>query len=139
MAFQEKSAWIMTLALLFGGGFYYRVVASMSAGGELAPPNIGLIGVYTVILVIVAVVGHILVAVLAPKDADAPLDERERKIFDRAGHLSGYIFGFGVVFSLGLYLFSYNGNLLFYGVFASLMVSQLAEYVFQIFLFRRGF
>jgi hypothetical protein len=38
--------------------------------------------------------------------------------------------------SLGLYLFSYDGNLLFYCVFGSLMISQLVEYGLQIVLYR---
>lgn len=38
--------------------------------------------------------------------------------------------------SLGLYLLSYDGDLLFYCVFASLMISQLVEYGVQIFLYR---
>ncbi|MCG8418029.1 MAG: hypothetical protein MJE77_08825 [Proteobacteria bacterium] len=139
MAFQEKSAWIMSLALLLGGLFYFGVVAWMSSQiGELAPPILPLVAVYTVILIIIAIVGHVVIAVFAPKDANTALDERERQIFDRAGHLSGYVVGVGVLLSLGLYLFSYSGNLLFYGVFASLMISQLAEYAIQIFLYRSG-
>lgn len=65
MPFQEKSAWIMSLALLLGGIFYFRVVVAMSSEiGEL------------------------------------------------------------------------DGNLFFYSVFASLMISQLVEYGMQIFLYR---
>lgn len=139
MPFQEKSAWIMSLALLVGGIFYFGVVAAMSwAIGQLAPPILPLIAVYTAILVIIAVLGHVVVAVLAPRDANAPHDERDRAVIVRAGHWSGYLFGVGVILSLGLYLFSYDGNLLFYCVFASLMISQLFEYAAQIFFYRRG-
>lgn len=137
MAFQEKSAWIMAAALLLGGIFYFGTVASMSAAaGQLAPPILPLVAVYTVILVIIAIIGHIMIAIFAPKDANAPTDERERRIFDRAAHWSGYIFGIGVILALGLYLIFYDGNLLFYGAFASLMLSQLAEYVLQIVFYR---
>ena len=137
MPFREKSAWIMFFVLLSGGVFYFRAVASMSAGlEELAQPNLRLVIVFTTALVILAGVGHIVTAVFAPKEANGAVDERERRIFDRAGHLAGYVFGFGVVPSLGIYLFTQDGNLLFYCVFASLMVSQLAEYVVQIFLYR---
>ena len=38
--------------------------------------------------------------------------------------------------SLGFYLLSRNGDLLFYSVFASLMLGQLMEYVFQIVFYR---
>ncbi len=135
--FHEKSAWIMSLALLLGGVVYFGIVASLSAElGRLAPPNVPVVVVYTVVLVIVSIIGHTLIALLSPKDASSAYDERERRIVDRAGNLSGYVFGAGVLLSLALYLFSYDGNLLFYAVFASLMLGQLAEYVAQILLFR---
>ena len=137
MAFQEKSAWIMSLALLVGGVFYFGVVALMSSAiGKLAPPILPVVAVYTGILVLIAIVGHIVAAVLAPRDAGAPVDERDRAVTTRAGHLSGYVFGAGAILSLGFYLFSYDGDILFYGVFASLMISQLVEYGTQIYLYR---
>ncbi len=137
MPFQEKSAWVMSLALLAGGVFYFGVVITMSsAAGELVRPLIPVIAVYTAILVILAIVGHIAISIFSPREANAPLDERERRIFDRAGNVSGYVFGAGVVVSLGLYLLSYSGDVLFYLVFASLMISQLTEYVIRIALYR---
>jgi len=44
--------------------------------------------------------------------------------------------GVGTLASLGFYLLHGSGDLLFYTVFASVMVSQLMDYVFQIILFR---
>ena len=87
-----------------------------------------LVAFSTAILVAVAIAGHIVIALMAPKEASASLDERERQLAVRAGHHSGLVFGAGVIPSLALYLFSYNGNLLFYCVFGSLMISQLVEY-----------
>lgn len=94
------------------------------------------VAVFTVVLIIVAILGHIAIAALSPKDANKPLDERERKIFHWAGHVSGNVFGLGVVSSLGLYLLFHSGDLLFYGVFSSLIIGQLAEYGTRIFLYR---
>ena len=137
MPFREKTALIMSVALMLGGLFYFRSVASMSENvGELAQPTLRLLIVYTVILVVVAIVGHIVTAALAPKEANADADERERRIFERAGHWSGYVFGAGILPSLAAYLWTQDGNLLFYCVFASLMLSQVAEYLFQIVLYR---
>jgi len=137
MPFREKSAWIMSLGLLLGGTIYFGVVIAKTVQlGELVSPRLPLVVIFSIVLVLVAIIGHALAAALAPKDAAAGIDERERRIITLAGHLSAYIFGFGVVMSLGWYLFSYNGDLLFYGVFASLMLGQLAEYVVQIFLYR---
>ena len=137
MPFRERSAWIMSAALFLGGLFYFRAVLSAwSESGELVSPGISPILAYTGVLVVLAVVGHIVAAALAPKDADAPVDERERQIFNRAGHYSSYVIAAGIVMSLGLYVLSSSGDLLFYTVFASLLVGQIVEYVLQILFFR---
>ncbi len=137
MSFKEKSAWLMLLALGVTTALYtYFVILVSKEIGELVPPIFPGLIAYTVILVIIAVVGHILLAILSPKDANSGSDEREKLIFARAGAVSGFIFGFCVVISLGIYLFTYNGHLLFYTVFGSLILSQLFEYVAQIFYFR---
>ncbi len=127
----------MSVALLLGGVLYFgAVVSAWSESGQLMSPLIPLIVIYTVCLAAIAIVGHIVIAVLAPKDANAPVDERERQIFVRAGHYSSYIFAVGILISLGIYLVSNSGDLLFYTVFASLMVAQTAEYFFQILFYR---
>lgn len=136
MSFHEKSAWVMSLALLLTGGAYYFTVFSMSGEGLVASPNAPLLIGYVVALVLMAIVGHIVIAALAPKEANAAPDERERKIFDRASSISGTVFGAGVVLSLIFYLVSNSGVLLFYSVFLSLILGQLMEYVLQIILFR---
>jgi hypothetical protein len=54
----------------------------------------------------------------------------------RAGNISRYTSGTGVLLSLGIYLLSHNGDLLFYAVLASLIVGQLLEYILQILFYR---
>ena len=127
----------MSAALTVGGLFYFLPVVSGGTGsGQLASPQMPQIVAYTVCLVVIAVIGHIFIAAIEPKDADAPADEREQLIFDRAGHYSSYLLAAGVLVSLGSYLVSGNGDLMFYVVFASLIVSHLAEYVLQIIFYR---
>ncbi len=46
MPFQEKSAWVMSLALLMGSVFYFVVVAAMSSAvSQLAPPILPIVAV----------------------------------------------------------------------------------------------
>jgi hypothetical protein len=137
MSFQEKSAYVMVIALLMGGGLYFYEVLFQSMGldGWVSPVLPGLIQL-TFIMVFVSIIGHIITAAISPVQAEARLDERERQIFNRAGSLSRFILGFVVILSLGNYLISENGLLLFYSIFAGLIVSQLAEYVIRIFLYR---
>ncbi|MEM6775376.1 MAG: hypothetical protein AAF640_11035, partial [Pseudomonadota bacterium] len=56
--------------------------------------------------------------------------------FFRAGHHSAHLCALGLLVSLGLYLVFRSGDLLFYTVFASLMLAQLMEYVLQIVFYR---
>ena len=127
----------MLIALTLGGLFYIGVVNSLSSEiGQLAPPILPILIVYTVILVVLSIIGHIAIAVFSPRDANAPLDEREKTIFHRAGHYSAFLLGAGVLLSLGYYLFLRDGDLLFYGVFASMVIAQMAEYAVRIFLYR---
>lgn len=139
MAFREKSAWIMVAALLVSGALYGQAVLSLSVDlGGLVPPNLPLVVTYTIVLVGIAVAGHVVAGIFSYREADGGMDERERRIVERAAHLSSYVLGAGVVLALGLYLFRQQGHLLFYLVFASLMLSNLAEYAVQILLFRRS-
>lgn len=137
MSFQEKSAWVMSIALIGGGGVcLLAIFSAWSKSGQLLSPGLPLIVVFTVFLILVAIIGHIIAAVSAPDEANAPLDEREEQIMVRAGHYSAYVLGAGVVLSLGHYLVLGSGDLLFYTVLSSLVLSQLVEYLIQIFYFR---
>ncbi len=137
MSFKEKSAWVMLLGLLISGLFYLATVLMMSKDGQLAPPIMPILIVYTIILTVIAIAGHVIIALFAPKEANAKTDEREQLIVDKSGYLSSQVFAFGVILSLMYYLVSYNGPLLFYSAFASLILAQMLEYVMQIYFLRR--
>ncbi|UTF58967.1 hypothetical protein [Gilvimarinus sp. DA14] len=136
MSFQEKSAWVMLLALMLTAALYFYSVLTLSTAEGLAPPLLPTLVVYTVVLVVIAIVGHIAAALMAPKEANAAVDEREKQIADRAESQAGRVMGFLLMLSLLVYLFTYSGHLLFYSVFASLIIGQVAEYLLQIFYFR---
>lgn len=138
MPFQEKSAWVMTVALILSGAVYFILVLSMSSEGYLVPLILPVFVLYTVLLVVLAIIGHIVIALLSPKEANSKTDERERLIKIKSSHLSGYIFAVGIIFSLFIYMFTYSGSLLFYAVFASLMIGQIMEYIFQLYFHRRS-
>lgn len=139
MPFREKSAWLMALSLALASVAYAVAVAGMSnAVGRLVPPLVPLVVAFTVVLTALAAGSHIVIALLAPKDAVAGADERERTISQRAGAWSGYVFATGVALALGQYLFVRSGDVLFYLVFGSWVLAQLSEYVFEIALYRRA-
>ena len=139
MPFREKSAWMMIAALSLAGAGYTAIVVQPSYTLErLAPPLVPLLVVFTIALIVLATGSHILIAVLAPKDANAPEDERDRTIAARAGARSGYVFATGVALALGHYLMVRDGDVLFYAVFAAWTFAQLSEYAFQIALYRHA-
>ena len=139
MPFREKTAWAMTVLLTAGGVFYFDKVVRLSrALGETAPPIIGFVIAYVVLIIIGSIILMSALGASSGKEAEAPADERERRIQDKAGHWSGYMLAFAVFGALLNFSVDGDGNMLFHLVFASLMVSQIAEYVFQIVLYRRG-
>jgi len=139
MSFREKTAWAMALILTAGGALYLYWVASLSREiGQTAPPLIPLVIAYVVVIVIASTVIMSALAIAAPREADAPADEREKLITDKAGNWSGYVMAVPVLGALWHYSVNQDGNMLFHLVFLSLMLSQIAEYAFQIILFRRG-
>lgn len=136
MSFREKSAWVMA-AVMTAAGLYYlsMVVEAFQATGE-AP--IGGLTPYVTLVVVGSILAQTALAVLMPREADAPADERERPLLDRAGNWSGYVLAGCALGGLGNYLVHGDGNLLFHFILGSLIASQIAEYVFQIVLFRRN-
>lgn|SRR5690554_322155 len=138
MSFREISAWVMLNVLLIITGFYFFRIWQLSPPGELISPNFGSLLNFTITLIIWTVISHIVLSIIFPKDANAPRDERDRIIDDRAGHISGLILGIGAVTALGHFLFYEQANLLFYMVFAALVASQVGEYLCRIFYYRRG-
>jgi hypothetical protein len=122
-----------------GAIFYFdKVVRITDAIGRTAPPIIGLVIAYVVVIVIASVTAMIALSVFSPREADAPADEREERILDKAGHWSGYVLAVPLLGALWHFAVNGDGNMLFHLVFLALMLGQIAEYTFQIILFRRG-
>ncbi|MBA3069314.1 MAG: hypothetical protein FP825_12660 [Hyphomonas sp.] len=139
MPFREKTAWAMALILIGGAAFYFNMMVSASrALGQTAPPLIGFVIAYVVVIVIASVVLMSALAAASPREAGAPADEREKIIGDKAGNWAGYVIVVPALGALWHYAVNDDGNMLFHLVFLSLMLGQIAEYVFQIVLYRRG-
>ena len=78
MSFREKTAWISLLSMCGIYGAYFWSV--MHAGPRAGGPHLGMLLGTLIALVVVQVVLNITVAIAAPKDAQAPRDERDRLI-----------------------------------------------------------
>ncbi len=139
MSFREKTAWAMSIILILAGAFYFNMVSEASAAlGETSPPVIGFVIVYVVLVVLASIAAMTVLGIANHKEADAPADEREQRVLDRAGNWAGYILGASVLAGLAYYSVHRNGDMLFHIAFGSLMLSQFSEYVLQIIFYRRG-
>jgi hypothetical protein len=114
------------------------IISASRALGQTAPPFIGFVIAYVVVIVIASVILMSALAATSPREANAPADERERIIGDKAGNWSGYVMVMPALGALWHYAVNGDGNMLFHLVFLSLMLGQIAEYLFQIMLYRRG-
>lgn len=71
---------------------------------------------------------HIVIAIINVKDADQHMDERDRLFSIRAGNISGWVLGFGVLIIASHTLMNdlsslWIANLLLFAVFVSQVVS----------------
>lgn len=113
----------------------YLLTILTQPNGFFSEPTLPTFIGYLVLVCILSIVGHIVIAVTS-KDANAKRDERESTIFDKAENYASRMFIVGVIVSLLGYLIFTNGALLFYLVLGSLMLSQLFEYIFQVYMLR---
>lgn len=139
MSFKERSAWIMVVALLISGIFYFQNVYEAIIATEIVEIRFSVLIVFTIILISAAIVGHTLIAVLNPEETDEASDERDKRVIEKAGHISGMVFGFLSITSLLGYVIFQVGSLLFYGVLGSLIIAQTLEYSLQIYFYRNYF
>src|SRR6056297_3217752 len=129
MSFQEKSAWVMCIALAVSGAFYvWSVAAIVQAAQVIPPPNAIGVGIGVLIIIAIAIFGHALAALGNPADANAPADERDHLVIWRAGSLSGSLLAVTTMLSMVGFAMIGNGNLLFHMMVGGLVLSQFAEY-----------
>ena len=137
--FREKTAWVMAAIMAAGAAFYLNMVTSASrALGQTAPPVVGFVIAYVVVIVIASALFMSALAAASPREANAPADEREKIIGEKAGNWSGYVMVVPAVGALWHYAVNMDANMLFHLVFLCLMLGQISNYVFQIVLYRQA-
>lgn len=135
MSFREVSAWVMGAVMAVSAAFYLHLTWEI---GGLRTPALAVIAPYVILLIVASIVAQVTLAAMAPREADAPPDERERPLLDKAGNWSGFVLGTGVVGAMLYFLHHGDANLLFHMLMGSMIVSQFAEYAFQVWLLRAG-
>ena len=141
ISFGEKSIWISLAIISFiFAGYFSQVYQGLISGTLDKAAVFGLFIGAVASIIILEIVLHIVIAVLNVKDADQPGDERDRLFSMKAGNISGWVLGFGVLI-ISAHTFMHDldslwvANLLLFSVF----VSQVVSYALQIFYYRRGY
>jgi hypothetical protein len=138
VSFQEKSTALMLGLLVVVYGWYFAVVGSRALAIPVAEVEYRAMMLVTVVaLVAVAIVGHVLIAVLAPREADVT-DERDRLVDLRGEWIGGFVLGTGTLAGLLLAMAEADtfwiANVLLAGMVLSEIVTSVARLVF----YRRG-
>lgn len=140
MSFREKSAWITLITLVvLTVIFAVHIPPPYSLAPEPSPFMFEVLVRAIIAFVIVVTLAHIVVAVRAPKEAQAPKDERERQISLRATAISAYVYAFLSLSSIFTIHFGANQFGVGYLVFLSFIAAEIVNYGLRVFFFRRGF
>ena len=139
MSFREKSAWITLITLVVLTLFY---VTHLPPTWILNPPSgwmFHVLAVGVIAFVVIEIVAHVIVAIRAPRDAQAPRDERERLIALKATSIAAYVYAIlslGSVFA-AIHLGA-NELGVFYCVFLSFVLAEIVNYAARVVYYRRG-
>lgn len=138
MSFREKSAWITLISVLLTfGAFYGALGIGLIDPVSMHAFHFGLASI--LVLIILQVALNVIAALMNPKDARTPRDEREKMIQARS-HTFGYyamMIGMLVVVLL-THVHGANFMTTVYVGVLTMVVAALAVAIAQIIMFRRG-
>lgn len=140
MSYRERIAWAgcISTILIWGGYLGAIVVHSLHGGGH---PSFAFFWLFVGLVILQALVMAgvgIATAIAAPRDARAPLDERDRIIAGRAGLIAYRVVlagMFGVIAAMhGLV----DGIMAIFALFAVVATGEAVRYGAQVIGYRRG-
>ena len=98
MAFREKLAWLTLTTMLIAYGVYFGIVGpAVGFGRNGLIDVIWSFGLVAAAHAIAMIVGSIIIAVTATKEAQAPADERDQAISRRASTIGYYVLLVGMI------------------------------------------
>jgi len=138
MPFREKIAWISLVAtLVVYGGYFVSLTVSWGGEGWISD-SFGLLVGTTVLFVVVMIALTVVAAVLAPADAAAPADEREKLISLKASQFPYFALSSGAFTTIVALFVGTDRFFAANFLFLSMIVAEVAKDAAQIFYFRRG-
>jgi hypothetical protein len=138
MSFREKSAWI-TFVLLLAFGIYFGDVAVHMLDPTRPHANYLLLFVLLVVaIVVLEIITHAVIAFRSPREAQIPIDERERLIELRATRPAFYVLLVGAFLSVGTIHMGASTWVLAHCVLIAIWMAELTRYGSQLYHYRRG-
>jgi hypothetical protein len=143
MSFREKSAWVtfvlllVTFVIYFGSAF--TVLHGRGHIDNQPSPNLFHLFFQLVFwFVVLEIVMHILIAARTPKDANAPLDEREKLIALKSMQPAFYVLLVGAFLAIGTLHLGTTTYHMAHSVLFVVWIAELVRYGMQLYYFRRG-
>jgi hypothetical protein len=135
-SFEEKSVWIQLFSMVVVLGTYFvRASGMLSRGITDLMAFVPLFLAAVMLLVAVLVAGHIVVAIAGRSEGS---DERDRLIGWRAESHSSWILSVGVLAAITGLVMSVDPVWIAHLLLFSILLTDVAKYVFQIAYYRRG-
>lgn len=139
MAFREKIAWLTLGTMLVAYGVYFGVVGpSVGFGEQRLVDIVWSVGLVVGAQIVAMIVGSILIAVMAIKDASAPADERDRAIERRGTSVGYYILICGMILVGIVMPFSSSPWQIINAALAAIVVAESVHQIVVLLSYRRG-
>ena len=137
LTYSEKSAWVMFPALTVATVIFLGPIITGLLSGNGGPSLGQQFFVFTAVLIVMAIIGHLIAALIDIESAKEQPDERDQQIATLAQKWGGLTLGFVVIGALLLYLLIPVGDVLFSLVLLGLVCSHLVECALTIIAYRR--
>ncbi|MES2096329.1 MAG: hypothetical protein V4459_06190 [Pseudomonadota bacterium] len=137
MPFKEKIAWISVLTTILVWGGYFGFMAATGGRMHGAVYMAGFVGA-VIVQTILVVIASIVTAVLAPKDASAGTDERDKEISRRAYALAYPVLLTLIVCVAASMHFGMTPHDMAYEIMGAIVIAEIVHYGAQIAGYRKG-
>ena len=140
MPFKEKIAWIAVVTTVIVWGAYFAAVLRAAATGGVPHPAVYVVAFSGAVAVqaVLMIVATTITAVMAPKEAGAAADERDKTVARRAYAIAyPVLLGLIVCVAASVHLGARPWHLV-NGMMAAIVVAEIVHYGAQIVGYRRG-
>jgi uncharacterized membrane protein len=139
MAYREKTAWLTLTCMVIAYAVYFGWVILVDHGADPSPlAMLWWFGSVTGVQAIVVIIGSILLAVQARRDAQARPDERDRAIARRGASIGYYVLMVGMILVGVVMPFEDSRWAIINTALLALVAAEAVKYAIVVASYRRG-